>query len=169
MKFGVLLVLTAVAVFPGSVEAQEPPDDPIRVQQLRGQIEQRFGEALKEQLGLTDEQATRLRMTLAALAVRRRGMEQEERTLRQALGAQLRPGIAANPDSVGKLVDALTAKRVEYALTFKDEMRELAAVLTPVQRGQYFLARERLMQRVQDLMDQRRAQRDPPARVPRRP
>jgi hypothetical protein len=34
-------------------------------------------------------------------------------------------------------------------------MREVAAILTPVQRGQYFLLRDRLIQRVQEIRQSR--------------
>lgn len=142
--------------------------DPVLAERLRRQIEQRFGERLKEELGLSEEQAARLRGSLAGIAARRRGMEREERLLRQALAAQLRPGIAANADSVAKLVDALTNHRVAFAQTFKDEMRELSPILTPVQRGQYLLLRDRLMQRAQELQQARLNQGGlPPMRRPR--
>lgn len=157
------ITVVALLVFSGSVSgasAQDTLNDPIRAERLRQQIEARFGERLTEELGLSNDQATRLRVALAGLAVRRRSMEREERLMRQALAAQLRPGIAANPDSVGKLVDALTAHRITYAQTFKDEMRELATILSPVQRGQYLMLRDRLMQRIIEAQ-QERAQRLP--------
>jgi hypothetical protein len=75
--------------------------------------------------------------------------------MRQALAFQLRPGVAANSDSVAKLVESLTNHRVAYAQTFKDEMRELSGILNPVQRGQYLMLRDRLMQRVQELQQGR--------------
>jgi hypothetical protein len=144
------------------------PVDPIRAERLRLQIEQRFGQRLKEELGLTDEQTAKLRVSLAAIAARRRGMEQDERRLRQALAFQLRPGVAADADSVAKLVESLTNHRVAYAQTFKDEMRELSAILNPVQRGQYLMLRDRLMQRAQELQ-QGRALNPPVGRRPPRP
>jgi hypothetical protein len=81
--------------------------------------------------------------------------------MRQALNGQLRPGIAANADSVGKLVDAISAARVSYARLIQDEMRELATVLDPVQRGQLFLMRDRLLQRVQEMREAARARGGP--------
>jgi hypothetical protein len=156
------VVVLALLVGSGSrAFAQDTLNDPIRAERLRQQIETRFGERLKEELGLSPDQATRLRVALAGLAVRRRSMEQEERVLRQALAAQLRPGIAASPDSVAKLVDALTTHRLTYAQTFKDEMRELTTILSPVQRGQYLLLRDRLMQRIIEAQQERALQRAP--------
>jgi len=168
MRFTGLMTLALLATVP-SLRAQDTAmPDPLLAERLRLQIEQRFGERLKEELGLSEDQASRLRVSLAGIAARRRGMEGEERRMRQALAAQLRPGIAANADSVARLVDALTAHRVAFAQTFKDEMRELAAILNPVQRGQYLMLRDRLMQRAQELQQARMNQGVlPPGRRPR--
>jgi hypothetical protein len=168
MKYSVLLVAVLCAM-PAAASAQDTLNDPIRAQRLREMVEQRFAERLREDLGLSDDQTTKVRVTLGGLAAKRRGMEQDERRLRQALTHQLRPGVAASPDSVAKLVDALTNHRVAYAQTFKDEMRELAAILNPVQRGQYLLMRDRLMQRVQDVQQGRQQQPIGPFRPNRRP
>lgn len=154
MRISAVLVVLLVARAP-ALMAQDTLSDPVRTERLREMIEQRFGQRLKEELGLTADQASKLRVTLAGLAARRRNMEQEEREMRQALAGQLRPGIAANSDSVAKLVDALTNHRVAYAQTFKDEMRDLSAILNPVQRGQYLLLRDRLMQRAAELQQGR--------------
>lgn len=168
MKYSVLLVAVLCAM-PAAASAQDTVNDPVRAQRLREMVEQRFAERLREDLGLSDDQTTKVRVALGGLAAKRRGMEQDERRLRQALTYQLRPGVAANPDSVAKLVDALTNHRVAYAQTFKDEMRELAAILNPVQRGQYLLMRDRLMQRVQDVQQGRQQQPIGPFRPNRRP
>jgi hypothetical protein len=85
-------------------------------------------------------------------------LDMQERQLRGALANQLRPGVAANGDSVAKLVNALIAQRVALAQTFQDEMRELSAFLTPVQRGQYLLMRDRLMMQIEELRRQMQQQ-----------
>ncbi len=177
MRLVDLCVVAILAGHPIAAAAQDTVPDPARAAQLRQLIEQRFGERLREELGLTDDQASKLRISLAAMAARRRGMEQDERKMRQALAGQLRPGVAANADSVARLVDALTAHRVAYAQTFKDEMRDLSTLLNPVQRGQYLMLRDRLMQRAEEVLRRRQLQPDAPAdgplraplRPPRRP
>lgn len=155
MRLAALLVLLGLGALPRAGAAQDTLNDPVLLERLRRQIEMRFGERLREELGLNEDQASRLRVSLAALAAKRRGLEQDERRMRQALAFQLRPGVAANSDSVARLVDALTSHRVAYAQTFKDEMRELSTILNPVQRGQYLMLRDRLLQRAQELMQQR--------------
>jgi hypothetical protein len=54
------------------------------------------------------------------------------------------------------LVDAIATGRVSYAQLVQEEMRELSTVLDPVQRGQLFLMRDRLLQRVQEMRQQNR-------------
>jgi Spy/CpxP family protein refolding chaperone len=161
------ITLVTIALGAGSALAQEPGDDPARAERARRMVEERFGTQVKEQLGLTDDQAGRLRSVMSGIADKRRTMERQERVLRQALNRQLRPGVAADPDSVGRLVDVLTEQRVAYAETFREEMREVASILTPVQRGQYLLLRDRLIQRVQEI---RQSRQGAPARtLPPRP
>jgi hypothetical protein len=129
---------------------------------LRQELEQRFAAQMREQLQLSNDQEARVRGIMSGYAERRRALESQERGLRQALNGQLRPGIAATPDSVSKLVDAISAARVDYAKLIQDEMRELGTVLDPVQRGQLFLMRDRLLQRVQEFRDASRMRGQPP-------
>src|SRR5512134_4050235 len=111
---------------------------------LRQQLENRFAQRVKEELGLTEDQTSRLRQVAGAWFVKRRGLEADERTLRQALAGQLRPGIAANTDSVTRLTQRLLDLKVAYAETYREENKELA-FLTPVQRAQFYVLRERLL------------------------
>jgi hypothetical protein len=82
-------------------------------------------------------------------------MEARQRVLRDALAGQLRPGIAASPDSVARLTDELMALRVRYAESFRDEQAELAEYLDPVQRARLTILRDRLVQRAQDFRHRR--------------
>lgn len=150
----VTMVLAAVLSARGA--AQEPGEpDPQRVERLRQLIEDRFAARAQEELGLNDEQFQRLRSTSAQFAAQRRGVEQQERRLRQAMAFQLRPGVAADQDSVAKLVDALINVKGAYVQTYRDEMKALSGFLNPVQRAQYFVLRERLLNLAQQVRTQR--------------
>jgi hypothetical protein len=127
-----------------------------RSQVLRGRVEAAFIEQLSRQLALTDDQRAVVTRVLAANGERRRGLESEEVQLQHAIRQQLRPGVAANSDSVARLVDRLAANRVEYAQSFQSEMRELSSTLTPVQRAQLLLLRDQVFRRVQELQQERR-------------
>ncbi|HEX5385917.1 MAG TPA: Spy/CpxP family protein refolding chaperone [Gemmatimonadales bacterium] len=160
------VVLLAGAAVPARAQVPTGPDkDPSRAAALRQQIEDRFAERVKEQLGLSDEQAAQLRVTANTYGDRRRELQRRERDLRQALAGQLRPGVAANQDSVSRLTDGLVNIKSAYAQTFRDENRDMARYLTPVQRSRLFVMRERLQRRVQQIRERRREEQGlPPAR-----
>ncbi len=147
-----LILAGLVAAAPARAQGVPPAgDDPAQAQLLRQRIEDRFAERVKEQLGLSDEQLAKLRATSTTYGGRRRDLEARERLLRSALAEQIRPGVAANQDSVSTLTDALVGLRSSYAKTFQDENAELATYLTPVQRSQLLAMRERFMRRIQEI------------------
>jgi len=144
----------AVTVVPAAWAQDDTSASPA-AEQMRQQIETRFGAQVQQTLGLTDQQATQLRATFQTYSQQRRTMERNERALKQALQGQLRPGVAANSDSVAKVTDQLLALKVTYAQTFVDENREMAKYLTAVQRAQFQVMRERLMARIEEIRRQR--------------
>jgi hypothetical protein len=148
---GVLLTLSTGH----SLAAQDTGANRPRAEVLRQRIEERFAARVQEELGLTDEQTTKLRSTAREYATRRRELEAQERDLRSALAAQLRPGVAADQNRVADLTAKLVDLKVTYAQSFRDEMREHSKYLSPVQRAQLYVMRERLLQRVQEVRDRR--------------
>lgn len=130
--------------------AQQDLPDTTPVGELRRRIEDRFAARVQEELGLTDAQTARMKATGAAHFTRRRGYEADERRLRAALAGQLRPGVAAKQDSVARLTDALLDLKLKYVESYRDEMKEMSSYLNPVQRAQFFVMRERLLERVRE-------------------
>lgn len=124
-------------------------------EELRRRLDEHFTNRVREELGLDDQQADRLRQTARTYGGRRRELETTERGLRSALARQLRPGIAADRDSVARLTDALVELRTSYAQTFRDEHREISRYLDPVQRARLYMMRERLLRRVHEVRDRR--------------
>ncbi|HEU4699939.1 MAG TPA: Spy/CpxP family protein refolding chaperone [Gemmatimonadales bacterium] len=124
---------------------------------VRQAVEVRFAERVSDDLELSDAQAAKLRASVARWAGERRRLAARERDLRRTLAGQLRPGDAADEDKVADLSEELLDLRVKYAETFRDEMHDLRGVLDPVQRARFFAIRERLLQRVQELRQDRRA------------
>ncbi len=143
-------------LFAAPLQAQEPvPGDTGRAGALRRLIEERFTARVQEELGLTDQQSSRLREVVWQYFGKRRAMEAEERRLRQALAAELRPGVAANQDNVARLTDQLLDLKVRYVQSYKDELRDQSAFLNPVQRAQYLILRERLLDRIKEAQNAR--------------
>ena len=128
--------------------AQRSDRETGRSDSLRHRLEERFAARVQQELGLTNEQATRLRATSTTYGARRRELRNQERRIKQALWQQLQPGVAANNDSVSRLTDALIQLKLTSAQAARDEMNELSRYLNPVQRARLYLMREQLYHRV---------------------
>lgn len=155
----------ALLLVPFSPALGQRPDstDPRRADSLRHRIEERFASRVQEELGLTNEQTTKLRATSQTYGARRRELRERERSLREALSAQLQPGVAAKPDSVAKLTDAMIELKLASAQATRDEMKEVSKYLNPMQRARLYVMRERFHHRLKEAHDHRkmgRRQRD---------
>jgi periplasmic protein CpxP/Spy len=156
MRSNFLWSLALMLVPLSSVAAQRADStDPRRADSLRHRIEERFASRVQEQLGLTNEQTAKLRVTSQTFGARRRELQNRERGLREALSGQLQPGVAANQDSVAKLTDQMIDLRLASAQASREEMKELSKYLTPVQRARLYVMRERFYHRVKDAHEHR--------------
>jgi hypothetical protein len=117
------------------------------LEELRQRVRERVAQRLQTDLGLSDEQMSRLRGTVGTFATERRALQARQRTIRGELAGQLRPGVAAVPDSVARLMNQLADVRVRYAETYRAELAEMSRYLDPVQRARIVLLRERLAAR----------------------
>jgi Spy/CpxP family protein refolding chaperone len=126
-------------------------DNPDRAAAIRAQIEARWGQRIQSELGLTDPQMERLRTSTRANEDRHRESNRREADLMRGVMDQLRPGVAANADSLGRMLDAIATIRVQRAQSDQQELRELGQFLTPVQRARLLLMRRQLMDRVDQI------------------
>ena len=159
MSYGRLSLLGLLALVGSAqpVRAQDSiPAQEMGTAEIRQRIEERFSERVKLELGLDDAQTAKLRQVAADWFAKRRAMEDDERDLRQALAGQLRPGVAANSDSVSRIVSQLLDLKVKYAESYREENKQLG-FLTPVQRAQYYSLRERLLDALKQARQLRRA------------
>jgi Spy/CpxP family protein refolding chaperone len=157
-----LWLVLSLAVAPG-VRAQQPaplptPPDTAEAGRLRAQIEERFAQHVQQELRLTADQAAKLRASQERFGTRRRALLRQQVERRMALQDQMQPGVAANADSVKKLMDGMQAGRAEMLKIDQDEDREMAGYLTPVQRARYQEMRERFHRRVNEMRAERRGQ-----------
>lgn len=165
-SFSLITALTLGAVLPlaGQNTQATRRDSTVGPQEveMRDRIQENFLARAKEQMGLNDDQMTKLRAAEQRVATKRRSIEQEIRRLNGAIAEQLRPGIAAKEDVVTKSLDSLGTLRVSYAQVFKEEQRELSAFLTPVQRAQFYRMREQMVDRVREVRQDRGGRQAPP-------
>lgn len=149
-----LLVLGFAVILAPGLGAQQRDSvrsDTAEAAELRTMIERRFSERVQQELKLTNDQTAKLRSTQERFGPRRRALMRQQMEQRRALEDQMQPGVAANQDSVRKLMDALTTGRLEMVRIQQEENRELNGFLTPVQQVRYNLMRERFMQRVGEM------------------
>lgn len=150
MRTAYMMVSLMVLPF-GIAVAQRADSASVRADSLRHRIEERFASRAQEKLGLTNDQTAKLRATSQQFAARRGELRTRSRRLREALAAQLQPGVAANQDSVAKLTDAMVELRLAETQLSRDELREQARYLNPVQRAQLYVMRERFAHRIRDV------------------
>ncbi|MGH7529270.1 MAG: hypothetical protein ACREMN_02720 [Gemmatimonadales bacterium] len=166
-----MLAVMVVPVSRSLAQERRPADTPAadtgEARRLRRVIEERFAQRVQQELDLTPDQLTRLRTTQERFGERRRELLRRQGERRMALRDQMQPGVAADADSVRKLMDALHTGRADLLRLEQDEHRELADFLTPVQRARFVLLRERLQRRVNELRERRRERMGP--RRPRGP
>jgi Spy/CpxP family protein refolding chaperone len=153
-----VLGLLLAPVLAAQQDSAALPDSGER-ERLQQEIERRFGAVVQQQLGLSNDQADRLRATEERFRTRRRVIVRQQLLLRFGLQDQMRPGRAANPDSVRRLMDAMQANRGDLLRLDQEQDREMAGYLTPVQRARYQMLRERLLLRLQEVRRERAAQR----------
>src|SRR2546429_8395523 len=171
MKYFLFVMLLAPAL--PALEAQTPTDTSreAEAQQLRQQIRERWTARVRQDLNLSDDQAAKLQGTEQKFPQQRADLAPRQRAINEGLRGQLRPGVAANSDSVRKLMDARDRNRAALAEIDRNESREVSGYLTPVQQARYQMMREQLRRRIQEIRGQRRRRSEMmgPRRAPRRP
>jgi len=145
--WSLVLVLTPFGV----AGAQRADTTSVRRDSLRHRIEERFAARAQEELGLTNEQTAKLRATSQQFGARRGELRNRGERLREALAAQLQPGVAANQDSVARLTDAMIELRVAQAQASREEVKAQSKYLNPVQRARLYVMRERFAHRVREV------------------
>lgn len=122
---------------------------------LQQAIERRFAQVVRRQLGLSDDQMARLKVTEERFRPRRQALARRQALLRTALQAQMRPGQAADADSVRALLEGIQENREGLLQVDEQQDHEMLEYLTPVQLAQLKVLRERLMHRLQEVRRQR--------------
>jgi hypothetical protein len=117
---------------------------------LRERVEQRFGQMVQQELQLSEPQMQQLRGAVRAHTERRRDLAQRQQAVNQAIRWQMRPGIAADRDSLARLLDAQTHLRVEHAQQEEQLERELG-FLSPMQRARFMQMLRTFEQRIQEI------------------
>jgi hypothetical protein len=150
-----LAVLLAPCLAAQQRDSMGAQSDTAEAGRLRAQVEKAFGDRVQQELKLSSDQATKLRATQERFGTRRRALMQQQMERRRELDDQMQPGVAANSDSVRKLMDGIRTGRAEMFKIEQDQDREMSGYLTPVQQARFQQMREQFMRRVGELRMER--------------
>jgi hypothetical protein len=120
-------------------------------QQLEQKLRTGMARVVKQRIGLTDDQMSRLRVANTRYDARRRDLVREERQRRKELRAQVLAGQTADQAQVATSLDALLQiqrQRIDLQI---EEQRQLAEFMTPIQRARYAALQEQIRRRVEGL------------------
>jgi len=151
MRFVTVVAVFAVALT-GLAHAQNPE---MRRRALQEQVMLRLLENYRNQAGLSDEQFQHVREVASRSNEARREIQEREREAWRALEGQLRPGIAADADSVNALMDQILDLQVELIEQVRRDQQEYSEFLTAVQRAQLMISVRRLQNNIQGIMQRR--------------
>jgi len=152
--------------------AQRAPDSASRAR-LENEIRRGVARAVRQRVGLNDEQMNRLGPIAQRFERQRRQLQGAERDARVSLRAALKNERSADPRQVERLLQTMLDVQKQRAQLLDDEQCELATFMTPIQRAKYLALQEQIRRRLEQLR-QRRAQLDDgadasdAARTPRR-
>jgi Spy/CpxP family protein refolding chaperone len=136
--------------------ADRMPDSAGRAR-LEGEIRRGFAKLLRERVGLSDVQMRQLAPLARGHEQQRRQLQLEERQTRTSLRALLRdPG----PDTtrVSALLQTLVDIQKRRVQLVEVEQRDIATVMTPVQRARYVAVQEQIRRRLEQMRHRRAAQ-----------
>ncbi len=145
MRKAILALLLIFVTGPLAAQEQGPPARDA----LRRQVLDRFMQNFIQQAGLDDEQRVEFQQTTQRQFGERVQQQRRRRQLVRALDEQLRPGVAANPDSVTALLESLVVVGEEMAAAVRTHQEEYAAFLTPVQHGLFVIHYERFQRQIE--------------------
>jgi hypothetical protein len=122
-------------------------DAPAR-QQLEQRLRTGMARVVKQRIGLTDEQMTRLAQVNSRFDSRRRALNREERARRVELRAEVLAAQGANQERIANALDRVLQIQRERIDVQIEEQRELATFMSPLQRARYAALQEQIRRRL---------------------
>lgn len=133
---------------------QRPAQGPPGRAQLEGEVRRGFARAVRERVGLTEEQMRRLAPVTQRHEQQRRQLQMEERAARMALQLAMRDS-APDQDRVAQELQRLLDVQKRRITLLEREQHDLAAIMTPVQRARYMALQEQVRRRMEQMRQRR--------------
>jgi hypothetical protein len=125
--------------------------------QLERQFQQTLYQMTRRRVGLTDEQMRRLVPINQRFEMQRRAIQRQERETRLALRDAMRDSTSADQTRISGYVDKLIQLQRQRVDLVEQEQRDLAQVMSPLQRARYMALQEQVRRRVEQLRRQKGA------------
>ncbi|HYK10514.1 MAG TPA: hypothetical protein VEV39_06930 [Gemmatimonadales bacterium] len=149
------VVAFLLAVVPVALSAQAGADSATEVENLQKQLRERWHQHIVTQLQLNSDQAGKLQATEDKFDEQRRPIQRRQVEIARQLNQQLQPGVAADNDAVTRLLAEREDNRAKIQDLDRQQDREMAGYLTPVQRVRYQRQREWLKGQIQQARERR--------------
>ena len=148
---GAVLVLALALSGAVPLEAQRmPPGGNPNRTELERRVQARFGEMIKQRLGLSEADAARLSQTMDSFAAQRRQLHMEEQAVRSRLEVLLQEPAATDQEAI-VLLQSMEDMRERETRLLHAEQEALLRVLTPLQLVRLHGMRAQLGERIQQL------------------
>lgn len=127
---------------------QGPPGDRAR---LESEIRRGFARAVRDRVGLTNEQMRQLAPITQRYEQQRRQIQMDERAARMGLRSAMLDEANANQQDVERLLQVLIDVQKRRLQLFEAEQREMATVMTPLQRAKFIALQEQIRRRLEQM------------------
>jgi CBS-domain-containing membrane protein len=122
---------------------------------MERQVRQNFARLVRQGVGLSEEQMGRLVPVTQRFEQQRRQLQMDERDARMGLRQMMRDEKTANPQQVDRLLQTLVDVQKRRALLLEAEQRELAGIMTPVQRAKFMAIQDQVRRRLEQMRQRR--------------
>lgn len=151
-----LLAVAMMLTLATSAEAQRrmqsgggaPGGPPRGREELEGEVRRVFAQVVRNRVGLNDEQMQKLGPMSERHAVARRRLQADERATRAQLQVELLKQ-APSDTAVARLLDRFTEIQRQRVSLMESEQKDLAMVMSPVQRARFNALQEQLRRQVE--------------------
>lgn len=122
---------------------------------LEMEVRQNFARLVRQGVGLSEEQMGRLVPLTQRYEQQRRQLQMDERDARMSLRQTMRNEQTADAQQVDQLLQKLVDVQKRRAQLLESEQRELAEIMTPVQRAKYMAIQEQIRRRLEQMRQRR--------------
>jgi hypothetical protein len=122
---------------------------PDQRRELEDEVRRGFARAVRERVGLTDDQMAKLGPTTRKYEEQRRQTQMDERDARQKLQAIVLVGTDADSSRIKGFIAQLMDVRRRRLQIDEAEQKELATIMTPMQQAKFLGLREQVQRRLE--------------------